>query len=224
MQKYLIIVEGKADAVFIKDCIFHLFENDSSFELADKIETFSRGKPGKIALSPEIKILNAGGFTKIESYRIQLVRFYEQGYKLLVVYDTDDETKNYGGITNRSAYLENIKKNFKIDFSYFLFPNNNDDGNLETLLLQIVNKKKYQQAYTCYKKYADCVLEIGGLENSLELLEPKHRIFSFIRTYHGVDKAKEENRDYRNDFWDFNHTAIAGLLTFFKDFIKNKEE
>ena len=80
MEKYLIIVEGKADSVFIKDYLYFLFSDNEKFNKSDTIGKFDKGKPNKIAIEPEIKILNAGSVNSLEYYQTQLKKHLKHDY------------------------------------------------------------------------------------------------------------------------------------------------
>jgi hypothetical protein len=216
MQKYLIIVEGVADAVFIRDCIYHANEKNEKFIQSSKIGKFSKGKPNKIAEAPEIKILNAGGCKHIKEYKTKIIEAFDINYELIVIQDADNPLKDpdTGGTKKRMVFLESIKKEFNIEFETFLFPNNKDNGDLETLLLQIVNKEKFKKSFDCYKKYADCVKFFSEEKHSNELLEDKYKVYNYFRTYHGMENAKEENREYKSEYWDFSNDAIMIFLNF----------
>ncbi len=221
MEKYLIIVEGKADAVFIRDYIYFLFKD---LKIYDNKGAFDRGKPNTIATEPEIKILNAGGFQNIKNYKTQLISAFSKDYKLIVIYDTDDETKDYGGVKERSKYLENIKKEFTIDFEYFFFPNHKDNGDLETLLLKIIIEEKLLKTIDCQKKYVYCSNKISNNELSNELLDKKSLVFNYFRTFFGMGMAKEENRIFTSEYWDFKNSELDTLNAFLKNFIKDDEK
>lgn len=219
MEKHLIVVEGKADAVFIKDFILFLFSDNENFIASDVIEPFKRGKAITIFQQPVIKVLNAGGFTKLTDYKTKLIEASDMGYQIIVIQDTDNKDKDYGGIKARSNYLDNLMENFDIQFHYFLLPNHKDEGDLETLLLKIVNPEKFKEAFRCYKQYVECVGRIANEQHSHELLQEKQQVFSYLRTFNGIDKAKEENRDYLSIYWDFEHHALKELYDFFRKHI-----
>jgi len=146
-------------------------------------------------------------------------------YKILVIQDADNSTKdpNNGGVELRLRFLNLIKKDLKINFETFLFPDNENDGDLETLLLKIVNKEQFNKSYDCYNKYSDCVKEISQKEFGDELLEEKNVVFNYFRTYNGMENAKEENRKYSDEYWRFTSKKLDTLKTFFDNIISRNE-
>lgn len=211
MSKYLIIVEGIADIIFLKDylgiyntkCTIH--QNNIKKEKLLKINL-----PNK-----EIKIIVGGGCTALLKIKKTIQEHSDDGYKILVVQDADDCTKRYGGLIKRLKYLDTVQKKLEVDFEIFLFPNHNDDGDLETLLLQIANTQKFTASESCYSQYIQCVSKISQKEFCDELLDRKAQVFNYFRTYYGMECAKEENRDYSKIYWNFNHQALSAFQTFF---------
>ncbi|MDQ7083791.1 MAG: hypothetical protein Q9M36_02185 [Sulfurovum sp.] len=211
MERYLIIVEGKADIIFIKDYLIFL---DSSLELKEdnrkKQQYLSIASSSKI-----IKIFYSGGYTKIKPSKtriekLQMDNGIKETYKILVIQDADDPTKDDGGVVNRIEYLNNIN----IEFQTFLFPNDEDDGDLETLLIKIVKHENYDKSFICYENYVNCVKKISEEKFANELLEDKNRVFNYFRTYYGMEDSKEENRKYILDYWDFKSDALKPLKKF----------
>jgi len=217
MQRYIIIVEGKADIIFIKDYLIFL---DSSLHLKDD----KRKKEQYISISSDskiIKIFYSGGYTKIKPSKTRIEKLQmddgvKEEYEILVIQDADDPTKNHGGVENRMNYLNEID----IEFKTFLFPNHKDNGDLETLLLQIINKEKYANFLDCYEKYVSCIKNTTKKEFIKELLEDKHKVFSYFSAYYGMGDSKEENREYSSEYWDLENDALEQLRSFIEDNIK----
>ncbi|MEA3452219.1 MAG: DUF3226 domain-containing protein [Bacteroidota bacterium] len=220
MEKYIIFVEGKADATFIRDYLVFLNKNlaisknnQKEKELQDT-ENF-------------IRIIVAGGYTAIKkSLKTKFEEIQDFKYKILVIQDADNSNTdpNNGGTELRIKYLEEIKKELKVNFKIFLFPNNENDGDLETLLLKIVNREKFNPAFDCYKKYADCTKEIGSNEFSKELLEDKRLVFNYFRTYYGMEMAREEKRIFTTEYWRLTSKKLEPLKKFLNNIIKRNDE
>lgn len=205
-------MEGKTDVVFLKDYLMHLNKSLSIITNLDK-----KDKKEIILKSEyiEIKILVAGGYTAIKEGNIsQTLRAHkDDGYTILLIQDADNPSKENGGAKNRIEYLKDIPY---IDFNIFLFPNNEDDGDLETLLLRIKKNEKYDISHGCYQSYINCTKEINP-KWSAELEEDKSLVFNYFRTYYGMENSKEENRRYETDYWDFDSHALLPLKGFFEE-------
>jgi len=211
MQKYLIIVEGKADIVFLKYYLMSLY---SDLKITKE---FSKKNKKEIILtsnSIEIKILIAGGYTAIKEKKIlkSIEEHIDFEYKVLIIQDADNPTKENGGVKARMEYLNKID----IEFKTFLFPNHKDDGDLETLFLQIKKDEKYDKFFECYNQYINCIKTNTELDFINELLEDKNRVFSYFSAYYGMERAKEENREYIHVYWDFDNNALIPLKDFFE--------
>lgn len=216
MQKYLIVVEGKADVSFLKDYLIHLDNNlNIKKEFNNKDKTIVIGKE-----NIEIKILVGGGYTAILEQKILTILKMHQddGYNILVIQDADNPNKNHGGVENRIKYLNDLS----VEFETFLFPNHQDDGDLETLLLTIVKNEKYENFFACYKEYVNCIKKATAINCIEELLEDKHKVFSYFCAYSGMENSKEENRKYEADYWDFKSDKLNPLKDFFEKNLFNE--
>jgi len=215
MTKYIVFVEGKADAAFLRDCLLYLFENKS-------IRVEKDESKDKILLTEntEIKINVVEGFAA-QNLKTRIETASKKGIKTMVVLDADSQKKDhkFGGYERRINYLNHFKKENNIEFDVFLFPNNQEDGDLETLLLQIAHPEKYKPYFDCYEKYIHCLQTIADEQFSNELFEDKNKIYSYMRAYYGMQNAKEENRKYTPEFWNFTHKAILPFFDFIKKMI-----
>jgi len=216
MTKLFIFVEGKADVIFLRDFL--------SFCYKDLEIKFKKNKNYKLDCNLlkenlEIKIIEGGGYTLVESAKTLFENHIVDGYKIIVIQDADNPNKQDGGVELRLEYLLNIKRKLNLEFEVFLFPNNEKDGDLETLLLQIVNQDYFAKSFNCYKKYSDCVKQIADIEFGDELLEDKNLIFNYFRTFNGMENAKEVNRIFNEDYWCFTSETLSPLKSFLEKLI-----
>ncbi len=217
MEKLLIIVEGIADAVFLTKYLCFLFKDNEEFVPANEENNLGVGKITKVAHYPEIKILIAGGCTKIKKFTTQIEEYTDSDFSVIVIHDADstEKDKKFGGFKNRKLYLENVQKDYKITFKSFLFPNNKDDGDLENLLLSIISKDKFNQYFSCYEKYIGCIKEFSGF--TPELLENKNKIYNYLQVFLGSKYAKEKNRKFETEYWDMTSESLTPLFLFLKE-------
>ncbi|EJB34210.1 hypothetical protein HPNQ4076_0455 [Helicobacter pylori NQ4076] len=78
---------------------------------------------------------------------------------MCIIFDADkkESQESDAGFDNKLKYIREKFKEKRIDFpreQIFLFPNNKDDGDLETLLLKIANHKEF---INCFEGYLDCI-------------------------------------------------------------------
>jgi hypothetical protein len=194
MENILIFAEGKADIKFLKDYISEIYKipiNGKSF-----IET--------------------GGYTALfkPDNIIQMQRNENEGGKNLIIFDTDDDFEL------RVEYLTKGKRKYEVDFDLFLFPNNANSGNLETLLLKIVNYENHDFYFECFDDFINCLSKGISPEKIKEFEVPdlKAKVFTYLSFF--KQDAKEEKRNYKNSiFWNLHHAATKPLKSFLDNYI-----
>ncbi|GAA8693787.1 hypothetical protein oki290_01340 [Helicobacter pylori] len=218
-KKTLIYTEGKSDKNFLSWCL-DVWKNEDHFDIIHvegKNNLFSDG------LCKDIKrILNN------EDHR------YKQ---VCIIFDADIKEENQESDAGFDNKLKHIRKEFKekgTDFpkeQIFLFPNNQDDGDLETLLLEIA---KHDEFLKCFEGYLECIkskehykpiknirknmlyayLEALGLENltktNIDVFDSKGKI---------KEKHKEEYEKLK-EMIDFNSNSLIPLKDFLGQFAK----
>ncbi len=220
MNKHLIIVEGLADAVFINDLI-HIM-NSSIQEKFIKLKNIKVKGIYKISENPLIKILIAGGCTTIELVKTQILEHQDQGYNILMIQDADDDVKDKvnGGFKKRMSYLDEIKKQHNLNFNTFLFPDHNNDGDLETILLSIVNEEKFAPFLSSYSSYTKEICTFSIQKHADELLENKNQVYGYCQVYTGMKLSSEKDRDYKSIYWDLASENLNSLKSFLKKELK----
>lgn len=147
----LILTEGEADITFLRD--YFLFHNPKLEQKEQK-----KRNTKELILSDDIqkiKIKAIGGYTKVENEKTEMEAHSDQDFKIIVIQDCDNPNKNHGGLEARMKYLDEICQKIQFHFNTFLFPNNNENGDLETLLLKIVNTTKFNSPNECYMNFID---------------------------------------------------------------------
>lgn len=217
MPKSVIVVEGCADAVFINDLIFSIAP--SGYRQFQDLNKFKEDACVTIQENPHIEILISGGCTKIINLKSRFEFYRDAGYKILVIQDADSSIKDpkNGGFKARQEYLGQFKKDFKLVFESFLLPDDKNDGDLETVLLEMVNKKKFEPFINNYTSYSEGVKKFSKSKHAEELLEPKYQVFNYCQVYNGAKFSNEKLRDYKTEYWDFE----CELLNPLKDFLRN---
>lgn len=217
-----IFVEGNED-LFLKHLILNLGVSINE----DNIYFGMLGEPksGEIV----VNIFKIEGFTKLEKNANSFQQTVDRGGVNLVIFDADDNSKDFGGYHNRMEYLENKKSEFGLSFDTFLFPDNGSDGDFETLLESIV-LEKHRPLLGCFDKYVSCIKKIKH-EDGTAYNHPvrKSKIYSYvdaIKKSHKDEKRFKDNKkgDFlfdRTDIWDMKSTGIEPLKKFLKDFLKN---
>ncbi|GAA8317567.1 hypothetical protein HpDR25_01200 [Helicobacter pylori] len=225
-KKTLIYTEGKSDKNFLSWCL-NVWKNEDHFDQAyfDIIHVESKDK------------LFSDEFCK----RIEnILKNKNQEYRqVCIIFDADikkeENRESDAGFNNK---LKHIREKFKekgTDFpkeQIFLFPNNQDDGDLETLLLKIA---KHDEFLKCFEGYLECIkskeyykpiknirknmlyayLEALGLENltktNIDVFDSKGKIKS---------KYEENYKKLTEEVIDFSSNSLIPLKNFLGQFAK----
>ena len=135
----------------------------------------------------------------------------EEGINL-IIFDADTEV-NGGGYKKRKEELLAELKVLKIDAEIFLWPDNGNDGDFETMLESIARKDIHDRFFGCYRDYELC---LGN-----EYLCPNRK--GKLHTYITAMKLTKKQRDkigsgywlFENDtLWDLNSPQLDPLKAF----------
>jgi hypothetical protein len=153
--------------------------------------------------------------------------------KILIICDADfeEEGVDLSGFTASKSAAEKIlevlknnkehqeqNKNKKIEF--FIIPNNEIDGNLESLYLNCLAID--QSSMKCVEDYLKCLSKKISLQQN-----PKMKAFSLLApiglkdAVHKVGFAAcldEKNKKHREGYWDFESPALKPLSDFLKNY------
>ncbi len=108
--------------------------------------------------------------------------------------------------------LIDVKLSKIITYNTFYFPNDNEKGNIESLLLKIAVNEKL---ITCFHNYINCIAPII-IRN-----KEKSQVYAYL---HALDKDnkgiyQDNKRDYTiTDHWDLNHPSLEPLKAFLSPF------
>lgn len=102
-----------------------------------------------------MEVLCVGGKDRLCKFDNQMRECTMLGGCNLVIFDCDSAISN-GGHAKRTEELEKLRMDIGTDFDFFLFPNNEDDGAFEDILLHIINPK-HKGIIECFNQYERCV-------------------------------------------------------------------
>ena len=178
----------------------------------------------------DIDFLSVNGWTNLTENAIEknIRKNQLEETKVIIIFDADDPSKDNGGFKNRKNEIENkiekiIKKfNHEIDYPLFLFPNNKDDGDFETLLENIINKD-HQQLLDCFGEYEGCIEQCKQYKQYKQYNTPnrKTKMYAYITSF----KHNEKNlKEVKKGNWFFNNKKYWNLdapyLFPLKDFLE----
>ena len=146
----------------------------------------------------------------------------ENGGKNLIIFDADSP-QNGGGFAKRKNELEETLKNIGVEADIFLFPNNRDDGDFETLISQLTQKEKHKRFFDCFEDYERCL--------GTDYLSPnlKGKLFTYISAM-PMSKTKRDRLGQgqwlfeNNDYWNLESEALKPLKDYLEDSIKRFQE
>lgn len=188
---YIFLETGKpatSEAVFIKTLIENLGYNISS----NKVE-FVNGYKNLVNVIPTIKARCA------------------EGGKVVIIFDADSLGNN-GGYETRKKEIEEVLEENNAQAELFLFPNNEEDGDFETLLKHLIQKEKHTQMLDCYADYETC------LGNDYVHPNLKGKIFTYISA---MKMSSSKRRKLGNGEWMFDNAEYWSLES---DYLKPLKE
>ncbi len=205
-KEILIFVEGPSDKVFLE--VYLYFLEDIPIKNF-KVQNIKNIK-GKDNLSKRL--------LEIEQYA-----------KTLIIFDAD---KNYE--SNKKEILSKTQQKISEE-QIFLFPNNQDDGDLETLLLELA---KHDEFLKCFEGYLECIKSkehykpIKNIRKSkwyayLEALGLENLTKTNIDVFDSKGKIKEKHQEeYEKlkEVIDFNSKSLIPLKNFLGQFAENNQK
>ena len=146
-----------------------------------------------------------------------------QGIKNVIILDADSE-QNDGGFEKRKNQIEALIDEFDVEYSLFLFPNNKDDGDFETLLENIINQE-HRVLLDCFETYEKCISQYKEQDESLKYKAPnrKSKMYSYVMSF---PKNREQMEQMKNkniwffdntEYWNLDSEYLAELKKFLKE-------
>ncbi len=206
MSSVKIFVEGVTDQKFLQDVIEEWYGISLTIAGLDK---------------PGGDIISLGGKAAFDSPKKQplITKIFEllskTPTKPIVLFDADTFSANKAMLAKHSENLT---------FDYFLFPDNRRDGEIETLLEEIVCRDN-KVVFDCWDAFENCLSKhTTTCTESGQYTTPanKTKIYAYVETLVGLEdsekeKIKDRNRDYRNKkHWDLDpaQPTLQPLKTF----------
>ncbi|QQW91923.1 hypothetical protein HG561_01955 [Helicobacter pylori] len=218
-KKILIYTEGKSDRNFL-GWYLNFLKCENRFDIFD--------------IEGKDKLISDEFLKKID----KILNNEHQAYKqVCIIFDADkkESQESDAGFDNKLEHICEKLKEKEINFpreQIFLFPNNQDDGDLEDLLLKIA---RHEEFINCFESYLDCIkkqehykpiknkskwyayLEASGLED----LNTKKNIF---------DNEGKVKNEYKEDYErlkkaiKFESDILVPLKNFLGQFAENNQK
>ncbi|GAB4046316.1 DUF3226 domain-containing protein [Spirosoma litoris] len=206
MSNVQIFVEGVTDQKFLQDIVEEWY--------GIKLTLGNLGKPSGDIISLDGK----DAFDTPKKLHIvdKLFEYLAKTNKqAIVLFDADIFHINQARLAQHSEHL---------NFNYFLFPDHQRNGEIETLLEEIICVDN-QVIFDCWKDFENCLKQHNTpstLSGKFTTPANKTKIYAYVETLVGEtdsekEKIKDRNRDYRNkSHWnlDPNHPPLKPLKEF----------
>jgi hypothetical protein len=163
----------------------------------------------------KVDFVHEDGKDNIRLDRNKFLEAQAENKNNIILFDADKD-----GVT-KTMLDKFLADNPDIQATYFLFPNNEEDGNVETLLDHILLKDNFQGFFGCFNDYEMCIKgqkdEAGNVLYSTPNL--KGKLYTFFTSLHLPNsKMKEVKRGNwlfnEPGYWDFDSPFLDPLKVF----------
>ncbi len=226
-KKILIYTEGKSDKNFLDWCL-DVWKNEDHFDQAHFDIIHVEGKD---------KLFSDEFCKRIEN----ILKNKNQEYKqVCIIFDADKKERSQerdAGFDNKLGHIRKQLKEKGIDFpreQIFLFPNNQDDGDLEDLLLKIA---KFEEFINCFESYLDCIKKKEHYKPIKKIR--KNMLYAYLEAFGLEDLYTKKNisdtegkvkNEYKEDYErlkkaiKFESDLLIPLKNFLGQFTKNNQK
>lgn len=142
-----------------------------------------------------------------------------EGGRNIIIFDADFAT-NGGGFSVRKAELEQEIKSFNVDAELFLFPNDADNGDFESLLESLMQRDLHKSFIDCYSDYEACLGDDYVTPNR------KGKLHTYISAQKGLTN-KQRNHLGQGEwlfddkrFWNLDAESLNPLKDFLIKWVK----
>ena len=150
----------------------------------------------------------------------------EEGANCLAILDADTQAKGWGH-ARRKADVEQKQKEHNIVFPFFLYPDNEGDGDVETLMESLARKDLHPTFFSCFRQYEMCVGGELDAQGNQRYNTPDMK--GKLHTYMSAQKLSKSKRDRlgRGDwlfddlnYWDLGSESVQPLVEFLDENLK----
>ncbi len=228
MRQFNIFVEGNDD----HDLVLALLQELKSVSFDP---TKKNKRPTSYLKMPvtgdTILLLATGGWTKLVESEALFRQANDSGGRNLIVFDADFDEAKYpnGGHINRLTSIKATVSIFDLNPAVFLFPQPDEDGNLETLLLRLI-QPAHQQVMDCYDGYEACLskcLDTQGQPMYYDTPSDKRRIYDYVNVLplSPIERERHQEKGGQKIFenpawWDLHAPAVQPLRFFLDQYIQ----
>lgn len=168
----------------------------------------------------EFIFMNGIGNLYNETILNQISLAQESGEQVIVLADADTTAKGFG-YTKRKKDIDNGMAAHALSFPYFLYPNNQDDGDVEILMENAARRDLHPTFFDCFEDYEICVsgekdksgepkYNVPNLKGKLHTYMTAQKLPQRLRNRLGSGDWLFDNRDY----WNLDVDALKPLKDF----------
>lgn len=148
---------------------------------------------------------------------------------VIVIVDADKK-EDGNGFQKRKEEIEKGMKNHNISFPYFIYPNNQDDGIVENLILSTAIQASNKKFFDCYSDYEVCLQGVkdDNGERKYNVPDLKGKVYAYAEAQTIYDSTTNKRvplikKSNKND-WSFDNEEFWNLdseeLNPLKEFLK----
>ena len=170
--------------------------------------------------------MNGIGNLYNETILNQISLAQESGEQVIVLADADTTAKGFG-FAKRKKEIDNGMAAHALSFPCFIYPNNQDDGDVEVLMENAARRNLHSTFFDCFEDYEKCVS--GAKDESGKQKYNVPNMKGKLHTYMTAQKLSRKLRDrlgsgdwlFDNpNYWDLNVDALEPLKDFLAANIK----
>lgn len=154
----------------------------------------------------DYEVIGIGGKDSLENSVFPFMENTLAGGKNVLLFDADTKD-NAGGYSTRSTELLAEKERLALDFQLFLWPNNRDDGDFESLLMKMINPS-HQCLLDCFAGFEMCIRGNDPKKEIYRTPDRKSAIYTYIHTF---IKSQSEEKMMKSGVWFFNESRYWNL-------------
>ena len=176
----------------------------------------------------EVEFIYMNGIGNLFSETIlnQISLAKENNEQVLVLADADTISKGHG-YAKRQKEIETGMQRHDIQFQYFLYPNNHDDGDIEILMESTARRDLHPTFFDCFEDYEKCVS--GAKDEQGNSLYKTPNLKGKLHTYISSQQLTKKQRDklgngdwlFKNEnYWNLNVDKLQSLKCFLEKNLK----
>lgn len=145
---------------------------------------------------------------------------------VLILADADTVEKGWG-FEKRRESIEMGMKSADVRFPYFLYPNNHDDGDVESLMEATARRDVHKVFFDCFEDYENCIKGVKNEAGASVYNSPNLK--GKLHTYISAQQLNKKCRDRlgagdwlfdNSEYWNLDTEALQALKDFLAENLK----